>query len=64
MEFAKKRVDFSRVIFIVSSCGVCREKLSEGNKLRGVLGKGGGGIRRDEGQDEAGEQKIFFYDLK
>lgn len=59
MEFAKKRVDFSCVIFIVSSCGVCREKLSEGNKLRGVLGKrGGGGIRRDEGQDEAGEQKI------
>lgn len=58
MEFAKKRVDFSCVIFIVSSCGVCREKLSEGNKLRGVLGKRGGGIRRDEGQDEAGEQKI------
>lgn len=60
MEFAKKRVDFSRVIFIVSSCGVCREKLSEGNKLRGVLGKGGGELGEMKDRTRQESRKYFF----
>lgn len=45
---------------IVSSCGVCREKLSEGNKLRGVLGKGGGELGEMKDRTRQESRKYFF----
>ena len=69
MGFAKNTLTFLVLYLLQAAVESAGRKLSEGNKLRGVFGKkggGGGGIRRDEGQDAAGAQKnwSFFRDLK